>query len=364
MTQTVINPGDVKAIKKWSADLAKDTNAQSYFTQRFVGKGKNFVIQQKTELESDAGDTIQFDLAVQLRGQPTVGDERLKGKEENLRFFSDQVLIDQLRKGVSAGGKMTRKRVLHDLRALSKEMLSEYWAKWMDEALFIYLSGARGINQDYIQPLDWTGHAGNAIQAPDTAHIMYAGSATSKATVTSADKMSRLFIERAQTYVTMIRAVNPDATRMMPVNVNGEGRYVLIMSPQDAFNLRTGDTAGWIDMNKQLIAGGDKANPIFKGGLGMLANTVLHSHESAVRFSDYGAGVNLPASRSLFMGKQAAVIAYGTGAGSRFQWIEERDDYGNLINAASGVIFGVKKTRWNSKDFGVVALDSYSAAVS
>ena len=48
MTQTVINPGDIKAIKKWSADLARDTNAQSYFSQRFVGKGKNSIIQQKT----------------------------------------------------------------------------------------------------------------------------------------------------------------------------------------------------------------------------------------------------------------------------------------------------------------------------
>lgn len=364
MTQTVINPGDVKAIKKWSADLARDTNSQSYWTQRFVGKGKNNIIQQKTELEAESGDTIQFDLAVQLRGQPTIGDERLKGKEENLRFFSDQVLIDQMRKAVSAGGKMSRKRILHDLRTLSREMLSEYWAKYSDEMLFIYLSGARGINEDFIQPVGWTGHAGNAIQAPDAAHIMYAGAATSKASITSSDKMNRTFIERAQTYVRMIRAVSPDNTNMKPVSVGGEGRYVALMSPQDEFNMRTADTAGWLDMNKALAQGGDKSNPIFKGGLGMLANTILHSHESVVRFSDYGAGANLPASRSLFMGRQAAMIAYGTGPGSRYQWIEERDDYGNLINAASGVIVGVKKSRWNNKDFGVVALDSYSAAVN
>ena len=108
-------------------------------------------------------------------------------------------------------------------------------------------------------------------------------------------------------------AVSPDNTNMKPVSVGGEGRYVALMSPQDEFNMRTVDTAGWLDMNKALTQGGDKSNPIFKGGLGMLANTILHSHESVVRFSDYGAGANLPASRSLFMGRQAAMIAYGTG---------------------------------------------------
>ena len=364
MTQTVINPGDIKAIKKWSADLARDTNAQSYFSQRFVGKGKNSIIQQKTELEADAGDTIQFDLSVQLRGAPTVGDDRLKGKEENQRFYSDQVVIDQMRKAVSSGGKMTRKRTIIDLRTNAKELLSEYWAKYFDELLFIYLSGARGINQDFIQPQGWTGHAGNAIQAPDAAHVIYAGSATSKATITSSDKMSRTFLERAQTYVRMMRATDPENTRMKPVTVDGEPRYVALMSPQDEFNLRTSDTTGWVEMNKALITAAGKDSPIFKGGLGMLANTVLHSHESVVRFSDYGVGVNLPAARSLFMGRQAAVVAYGTGPGSRYQWIEEKDDYGNLTNAASGVIVGVKKASFNGKDFGVVALDAYSAPVN
>ena len=160
--------------QKWSADLARDTNSQSHWTQRFVGKGKNNIIQQKTELEAEAGDTIQFDLAVQLRGQPTIGDERLKGKEENLRFFSDQVLIDQMRKAVSAGGKMSRKRILHDLRTLSREMLSEYWAKYSDEMLFIYLSGAR--HQRGLHP---AGRLDRPCRqrhpGPDAAHIMYAG---------------------------------------------------------------------------------------------------------------------------------------------------------------------------------------------
>jgi hypothetical protein len=83
MSTTTIPFGDPKAVKRWSADLAVDVRKKSYFEQRFIGTSENSVIQRKTELESDAGDTISFDLSVHLRGKPTYGDNRVEGKEEN-----------------------------------------------------------------------------------------------------------------------------------------------------------------------------------------------------------------------------------------------------------------------------------------
>lgn len=364
MTQTIIPTLDAKAVKRWSSAVAVDQHSKSYWSRKFIGKSSNSIVEQKTELETQAGEIISFDLNVQLQGRPTVGDDRLKGKEENLRFFTDQVIIDQTRKSVSAGGRMTRKRTLHDLRKLARDRLGDYWAKYLDQLHFMYLAGARGTNEDYIEPEGYTGHAGNAIQAPDTDHIMYGGTATSKATITTADIMSRGVIERAQTKVKMIRAENPEIANMQPVSVEGEGRYVLVMSPLQSHSLRVTDTAGWLEMNKALTTAEGKSNPIFKGGLGMLNNTVLHEHDGVVRFDDYGAGTNLPAARALFMGAQAAVCAYGTGSGMRFSWVEEKDDFDNLLNVASGTIIGLKKTRYNGKDFAVVAVDTYAIGVS
>ena len=122
MGQTTIPFGDPKAQMKWSGRLLVETLAKSYW-ERFISTSENAVIQRKTELESDAGDRISFDLSVQLRGGPTSGDNRLKGTEEQLKFFTDEVIIDQLRKSVSAGGKMTRKRTAHDLRRVAKDRL-------------------------------------------------------------------------------------------------------------------------------------------------------------------------------------------------------------------------------------------------
>lgn len=359
---TTVAFGDPKAAKKWSGSLFIDTVKKSYFDRKFVAEGENAVIQRLTDLEQAAGDTIDYDLSVQLRGKPTTGDNRLEGKEEALKFYSDTVAIDQLRHAVSAGGKMTRKRTVHNMRKVARDRLGEYWSKYLDELLFIYLSGARGINEDYFEATTYVGHAGNAIQAPDTQHIIYGGNATAKADLDAADKITRAVIERATVKARMMRAQNPQTANMVPVMINGEAHYVCLMSPFQEHDLRTADTAGWLEIQKAAAAAEGRNNPIFKGGLGMITNVILHCHESVVRFSDYGAGSNVEAARALFMGRQAAVIAYGsTGEKRRFSWEEEMKDYGNEPTVSCGLIVGVKKSRFNNTDFGVMAMDTAAA---
>jgi N4-gp56 family major capsid protein len=95
-------------------------------------------------------------------------------------------------------------------------------------------------------------------------------------------------------------------------------------------------------------------------------NVVLHEHKSVIRFSDYGSGSNVAASRSLFMGTQAMVCAFGSpGTGLRFDWHEETADRGNQVVITTSTILGVKKCRFTidgtAYDFGVIAVDSAAA---
>lgn len=360
--KTVVPVGDAKAIKRWSAELFLDTAKKSYFERKFIGTSDNSIIQRLTDLESAAGDKITFDLSLQLRKKPIYGDDRAQGKSEELKFATDEVAIDQMRAPVSAGGRMTRKRTLHDLRRVARDRLGDYWSRFMDEMMFIYLSGARGVNEDYIEDTTWAGHAGNAIQAPDSGHLIYGGNATAKNNVDSADTMARAVIEKAAVKAQMIRATDPENPNMLPSMINGEGRFVLVMTPFQEHQLRaeTG-TGGWMDIQKAAATAEGRDNPIFKGSLGMIKNVVLHAHESVIRFSDYGSGVNLPAARALFLGRQAGVVAYGTAGGTRFQWEEELTDFKNQVDIAAGTILGIKKTRFRSRDFGVISIDTYAA---
>lgn len=357
--QTVIGVGSPQAVKRWANALANDTEKQQYFARNgFIGKGANFIIDRKVELESDEGDRIQFDLAMNLRGGMVEGDNVVEGTEEALTFYEDEVRIDQARKGSDAGGRMTRKRTLHDLRTIAKNKTARFVAEWFDELMLVYLSGTLdGVNEDAKVTKSF---AGNAIQAPDLSHLVYGGSATSKATLADTHTMSRDLIERLAVKPRMMAATNPDVVKIEPVIVEGSKHYVLLMSPWQTHSLRTekGELS-WGDIQKMKIESDGRANPLIKGGVGMLGGVVLHEHENVRRFKDYGAGANINASRALFMGAQAGVLAYGqAGNGTRFTWVEELKDAKNRVSIYAGTICGFKKTRFNGYDYGVIAVDT------
>jgi N4-gp56 family major capsid protein len=175
--QTVIGVNDAKAVKRFSANLFVDASREGYFDSRFSGKGDTAQapVQVLLDLSKDAGDTISYDLSMALTQKPVYGDDRLKGKEGALKFATDTVSIDQIRCGVSAGGKMSRKRVLHDLREVARARMAEWWGRLNDEETAMYAAGARGVNSEFIEDLGYTGYANNSFAAPDTAHLLYSG---------------------------------------------------------------------------------------------------------------------------------------------------------------------------------------------
>tara|TARA_R110002126_G_scaffold290704_5_gene448348 strand:+ start:3809 stop:4915 length:1107 start_codon:yes stop_codon:yes gene_type:complete len=358
MSSTVIPWGDPKAINRFASKLIVDIQKDGYFDKRFVGTGTNNIIEEKTELNADSGDTISFDLVAHLRGEPIFGDDRVEGTEEALKFFTDKVEIDQVRKAVSAGGKMSRKRTAHDLRKTASDNLKRFWGKFRDEMHFITLAGGRGQNEGFTMREGWQGFANNPLLPPDAKHVLFGGDAVSKATLDESDKMSRNMIERASVYASMMQAVDPELTNMVPLTIEGQDHFVLIMSKFDSHNLRQEVGAGgWADLQKAAITAEGKANKMFKGGLGMIDSVILHDHQNVVRWNDAGAGGNVSMSRSLFCGRQAAALAHGTTKGNRMIWKELLKDYENEPSVSGGFIYGEKKCRFNGYDFGVLALD-------
>ncbi|GAA0721312.1 N4-gp56 family major capsid protein [Dokdonella soli] len=363
--QTIVGINDPKARKLWSASLFVDQARESYWQTRFVGKGANAMtpVQLLTELERDAGDRISYDLNMQLRNKPIYGDNIQEGTEENLNFYTDQVFVDQVRGGVNAGGRMTRKRTLHDLRAIARQRMSEWWGRWGDEILFMYGSGARGANLEFIEDLNYTGFASNPFTAPDSLHQLFGGVATSNATVQATDTMSLTTIEKAQNKALTMGGGASGHPEIRPIRINGEDRYVLVMHTYQMYSLRTNTSVGqWIDVQKAAAAAQGQKNPLFTGAEGMYSGTILHQHKAAILFNNWGAGGNVTGARSLFMGRQAMVMAYGSpGSGMRFDWYEETRDNGNQIVISTNTILGCKKTTFNSLDFGVIAVDTAAA---
>ncbi len=354
MAQTEFGVNHALAVKRWSTSLAVEAQKKMYFA-KFIGS----IITKLTDLEKKAGDKITHGLRMKLRGAGVTGDGTLEGNEESLTYYDDALLIDQLRHAVRSKGKASEQRVPYDMRATAREALATWWAERFDELLFVYLSGARGVDSTLTLPIGFTSFAGNSLNAPDAAHIQYANGLT-KATITTADifTLSEIdkLVEKAETVDPMIQ----------PIMVGGEKKYVLLLHPYQVTDMRTNTSSGqWADIQKAAAAAQGQGNPIFTGALGEYRGVVMHSHRNVVRFSDYGAATNLPAARALFLGSQAAAIAFGNGGGetvARYSWVEELFDFKNQLGVAAGSIFGIKKSVFNSKDFGVIALDTYAIA--
>ena len=361
MGQTIIGVNDPKAVKKYSAFLAVDVARDSYFSRKFMGaEGSSMPIQVVKDLESTAGDKVSFDLVMQLKMQPVEGDTPLTGKEEDLKFYSDDILINQMRGGVNTGGRMTQKRTIHQLREIARVRQSEWWSRVFDELFFMYLSGLRGTNADYIFPTNYAGFAGNAFNAPDTEHLLMPGTKTN-ATLDANDKITLALIDKAVALASMMGGGTGGTPKIQPILINGEKHFVLLMNPWQVFDLRaTTGGSGWLDIQKAAAAAEGRKNPIFQGGLGMYNNVVLHEHQAVIRMNTGAANPqSVESARALFMGVQSAVIAFGSkGNGLRFGWYEEERDSGNQVVISTHSIFGISKVQFNAKDFGIMAIDT------
>jgi len=346
MAYTNYGVNDPLAVKVWSKALSIEALKQTWM-YKFIGTDYNNILQLKDELTKSAGDRITCGLRMLLNGQGVSGDSTLEGNEERLVTYSDSLYINQLRNAVISQGRMSEQRVLFDVRQQAFLALKDWIADRLDTWAFNQLAGvAPTVNTDYI----YTGM--NATSNPT--NIVYANSRTTEASVaaqTSATfKLSYLdmAVEKAQTASPSIR----------PIMVDGEAKYVCFLHPYQVFNLRAATSDGeWLDIQKAALAGGIGAkSPIYSGALGEYNGVVLHQ---STRVPSAVTNVR----RAVFCGAQAGNIAYGRmNSDNKILWDEEMFDLGNKIAVGSSLIGGLKKSVYNSVDYGVIVIETYAVA--
>lgn len=351
MATTSYGVNNALAVKAWSKKLFVDALKKTYF-EKFMGKTATSLIQIKDEVSKGPGDRITIGLRMQLSGDGVQGDGTLEGNEESLTTYSDNVYIDQLRHAVRSSGKMSEQRVPFSVRDEAKSGLEDWWAGRLDAWFFNQLAGNTAVSD--------TRYTGNqAAVAPSTNRKVFVnGSADESQTATYVFNLNLIdkCVERAGIYSPTIR----------PIKVNGEDKYVMFLHPYQVYDLRTSTSSGqWLDIQKAAMMGGqiDK-NPIYTGALGEYNNVILHQ---AYRVptgvnSSTGAAIST-VRRAIFCGAQAACMAYGQkDQGGEMSWVEELFDYQNQLGVSAGMIAGLKKTQFNSEDFGAITVSTYAAA--
>jgi N4-gp56 family major capsid protein len=353
MAATEFALNDALAVQRWSTSLAVEAEKKQYFT-KFMGTGEDAMIKIQKELTKQAGESITVAMRMKLTGDGVEGDDPIEGTSavKAMTFYNDKVIINQRRTAAASKGAMSEQRVPYDMRKEARDAIATWWAEDYDEQTIMYLSGARGVDTSFHTPVGYTGRAGNSFNAPDTSHIVYAGAATAKTDLDSADVVDLTLIDRL---VAKIETMDP---QIMPFMIDGERRYVFLMHIYAAFDLRKSVSDGdWADIQKRQGAG----SLLFKNALGEHNGIILHKHRNVIRYSDYGAGADVTACRNLLLGAQAGLIAWGgngTGVG-RYKWVEKLQDADNRLEVYAGAIFGVKGAYFNSQWLGRIAVDSY-----
>ena len=350
MAVTEFGTNHPAAVKLWSRKMFQEALKQTWL-YRFIGESDNSMIQILDDTQKGPGDRITVPLRYQLTSLGIQGDGTLEGSEEELEIYTDNLFIDQLRNAVRSGGRMSEQRVPFSVREQAQMALSDWWANVFDVSGFNQLCGIGGAdtreagNNATVRPV-----AATVVLPPGAANTAGVNDVTSSFTLDLID----LAVEKAKTNTPAVR----------PIKVDGDDYYVAFLHPYQVKSLRTNSSGGqWLDIQKAAMQGGKiDDNPIFTGAMGVYNNVIIHESTRVQPDSDDTTSGVANVYRAILCGAQAAVLAFGQdNAGNKISWTEELFDYGNQLGVSGGMIYGLKKTVFNSLDFGVITIYSYGA---
>jgi N4-gp56 family major capsid protein len=365
MPITNFGTNDPLAVKLWAKSL--DVEALKY-TDIFplIGTDANSIIHHKTETSKGAGDKITYGIRMQLTGAGFTENQLAEGNGESLTIYSDAIVINELGHvvGVKSTNTIDAQRVPFNLREEARDGLADWYAKRFSVEFFNQVCG-------YTPATDirFTG-----LQSPIAAtRILRQTSRTDDALLVSTDVFSLQLIDKAK------EAAIVATPKIRPVRINskagGNGRrdynatltdkYVMYLHPFQVTDLRQSTSTGqWLDIQKAAMTGGEVTNnPIYTGAIGEYNSVVLRSSfDVAPGVANAGTPV-ANVFRSVLLGGQAAIMGFGQkDAPGKYRWNEELFDHKRRLEVSAWTIHGLKKTVYNSLDYGTVVVSTYAAA--
>lgn len=358
--------------KVWSTKVAMQGRDDNFFMSNgFMGSNTMDTtkpIQRVTELtQTERGTEAVMPMVTDLTGTGVVGDNQLEGNEEALFTDAQTIRIDQLRNGVRSKGKMAEQATVIRFRVQAKDALAFWLADLLDELMFLVAAGrafslktdgsSRGTTQ-----LTQMSFAADVVAA-STNRIIYAGAATSEATLTAADTFVWDLVTNAKAFA--------KRKRIRPIRAGGRSYYILVTSTEQCRDLER--SADYKTLHAQAMPRGTD-NPLFQNAKKIINDVVLYDHQKVYNTlglasgSRWGSGSTIHGAQAMLMGAQALGYAQLSDGSPGF---EESDntDYKNRPAIGIHRIIGMLKPQYKSKydsntkeDYGIVTLKTAAAA--
>lgn len=372
------NSASISALQKklWRKELYKHVMDESYFSQSgMMGEGENNIVQVLNDLKKEPGDTITIPLTAKLSGKGVAGDAELEGNEESINPYSDSVSIDQMRNAVRLKGKYDEKRNVYDMYSDAKDKLKIWGSEFIERQVFLKMAGVsvsslvdvNGVEQigtsiDGTVLSTWSNTPDGVTSAEEAAgtgeRYICADSAQGLDGIAATDILTVSIIRQAKMKA---KLANP---KVKPLRIKGKDFYVMFIHPHQALDLKASDA--YNNIVKDAWWRGED-NPIFTGALAVIDGVILVEHEYVVSLNGNGSSTVFTSGnttyapngvrvfRSVLCGQQAIVMAQTENS---WEMNEKTFDYGNKKGVATSFIGGIQKIRFNSKDYGVVTVDT------
>lgn len=354
----------------WKKDAIR-VFRENLFFKNMMGTDENNVVQLISEpRKTDTGTKTQIGLIPDLAGNGVVGDNELKGREEEAEAFFQDINCDLHRNAIKTKGRKADRQSMFKVRSHARDLLMRWKANLMDELMILTASGiaysyntdgtARAGSGDPLTSLDFA----SDVTAPSSnRHFNYTGSALeagNTASITSA------YVPK---YGMVVDLMAEARTRgIKPLRIDGRDHYVYLCHPKHFAALKK--DADFRDAIINAGARGDK-NPVFTGATVTMDGLIIHTNNKvfttmgAASGSKWGAASAINGTRSLLMGCQALAFADIT---DNMSWDEDTDDFNNRYGIAISNFYGLRKPVYKSRfdsntdqDFGILAVNTYIA---
>lgn len=365
MTQT--NYGSTAELRKivFATDVLRQMEDQGFwFVNNLVGSGTADMsrpIHRVTEVTTTTrGTKYVMPFVSQLPlGSGVVGTATLTGNESSNYSDAQTINIDQLRNGVRSSGMIAEQATVIRFDVTAKNVLADWFTEsWAIQATQVAAGQSFAYNTDgsVRGNSNWPSLAfASDISAPTSARKLFAGAATSTASLTTSDTMSMTVVNRA---VTMARR-----QLLKPTKINGKDWYYLVMAPESLRDLQNSDA--WRSAVSQGDLRGD-TNHLFAGGTPTIYGAViLDSRHIPTTFgvtsgSKYGGSGTVDGSQALLLGAQS--VGYAEVTQPKFESADDTD-YKDKQGFSFGAIYGLKKMAFKDRnnndtrqDYGVISV--------
>lgn len=228
MANTIFSVDSPQTVKLWSMRIYRDFVTDTGMLASMMEAG---IVRKHEDTSENAGDRVRISFLQKQTGAGLIGNESANGNENALVYFTDDLLINQLRYPIEIPNVMTisQQRVVYDLPEDTYKVSMDWLAQRGIVSVLYQLAGFNAASFSY-QGTTFTGPKKltltgmNAPIAPSANRVLYIGNNTSD-TDTNSDPTATFKLSLIDQLEAMAEIANPYYIR--PLSENGEIKYHL-----------------------------------------------------------------------------------------------------------------------------------------